>query len=165
MSFAQLTHNGDGTYGLPVVRTFNRPRPYTDAQGVQHAAQVMRLWAPGQLATIGLARLEESPIASEDVSTGFTDTLSGGVVQRQHTVEPRPVIEVVYDPIQYRSARKRAIADTLGAGSWEEAVGDQMDLIWQELEKLQTAGTAALSSQANAALASIAAIKAQFPKP
>jgi len=33
------------------------------------------------------------------------------------------------------------------------------------LEKLQTAGTAALSSQANAALASIAAIKAQFPKP
>jgi hypothetical protein len=92
MSFAKLTDNGDGTYGLPVVATFNRPRPFTDAQGIQHAAQIMRLWTPGQLAAIGLARLRESPIGSDERSTGFEDTLDAGVVQRQHTVEPRPVV-------------------------------------------------------------------------
>lgn len=78
MIVAKITPEGS------VIKT-HRAKAVTDDNGVQHPANIFRLWSDAELNAIGYAPFDEIKPAAGTISTGTVDTFANGRVTRTHT--------------------------------------------------------------------------------
>lgn len=127
--YCKLTEKSDRTFGLPVAKTINRAKGVTGPDGVQHPASIFRLWRDDQLNAIGYARMSEDRKAPDGkMLDAFSDEMVDGVVVRTWTFKDKPVREPSPpDPENYKHDRKVEMTAQIGEGSYEEALGNQLD--------------------------------------
>lgn len=85
---------------------------FLDTTGVQHPASVVRLWGPGELASIGVYPIVETDIPGGYRSTGATLVWDGATVTRRHAIEALP-------PIGLETIRRSLKADIDAAAEAE----------------------------------------------
>lgn len=128
-------------------------------------------WTDAELNAIGFARFEEERVPSDKRSTGTEDVTTDGRVLRKHTtidyVPPPPPPDPVPGDEGYDFAvlRRHYIAEELGGGDMNEAIGQQLDVIWKALNVLQMNGTINLPAEADAMVGKLMNIKGRHPDP
>lgn len=138
---------------------------------VQYPSDIFDAWSDDELNEIGFAHFEEEHVPSDKRSTGHTDTFTDGRIMRTHTlidyVAPPPPPDPVPgdEDYDYAALRKRDIADALGNGDMNEAIGQQLDVIWKALNVLQMNGTIDLPAEADTMVGQLMNIKGKYPKP
>ena len=162
--YCKLKEKADHTFGLPVLQAFNSPIPVTGPDGTQHPRTIFLVWTDAQLNAIGYARMIETPATPPEgmKRKSFSDKMTAGVVTRTWTHENLPPPPPP-NPEDYKMNRKDEIAKTVGGGSYEEALGNQMDsfLKWATLVRMQQSNIAlAIDGVSEISEASRTALKA-----
>jgi len=136
IGYGRLTKTEDG-YDLPIVGgVFTRPKAVTDDRGIQHPSSIFRIWTNTELKEIGFARVKIADIPSgyRAKSTadawGEDDSVLRGVVLEEI---PEPTI----NPENYRHDRKQKMITDMGSGSFEEAIGNELDSLLKHVNNIR----------------------------
>lgn len=96
-----------------------------------------------------------------DPVSADADSVTGTYTVSDKPPEPVPGD----DDYDHKKLRRQKIAETLGDGSMNEAIGQQLDVIWKALNVLQMNGTIDLPTEADTMVGQLMSIKGQYPKP
>lgn len=160
--YAKLTEKPNHSFGLPVVGDlFESPIAVTGPNGTQHPASIFKIWPDLQLRLIGYARVKLSDVSENMTIDGYKDKMVSNVVVRTYSTMPKSTIPANKE--DYKSARYHQIAETMGGGSYKEAVGNQLDafLKWATTVRMQQSNVAkAIDGMTEINAASRTALKA-----
>jgi hypothetical protein len=93
LAYGVLTQKNNGTYGLPVVSEFNRPKQIT-LNGVTHSRAIWLKWTNQQLVKKGFVKIQdETQLTSGKQKTDVlaTETFSNDLVHRTYELKNIPV--------------------------------------------------------------------------
>lgn len=181
--YVELSDLGAGKFGLPVIGDFfTRKRAITDSNGIQHPANIWTVWSDKELVAIGYARATRDDIPNGKRLVAWSaPTFKNSRVTIKGTFEDIPPPPP--NPDQYKIDRKNHIAQNIGSGNFDEAIGQELDALCRWITKVRMQQTAVADAttldELKAAVAPIlnvpqelddvlgvwTAAKAAYPKP
>lgn len=105
-----LTKKNNGSYGLPLVDVFRRPKQFV-VEEVVYGPGVWTKWSNAQLAKVGATKISDTtsvPDGKEKAGT-YTDTYSGNIVERVYDLQDKPLAPRISSMLVFVNSKRDSI--------------------------------------------------------